>query len=152
MAVLIGQYLRDEREIHPDENAIAEAVEAGISAYVVDGLRKERIKPILDLCVSRFNAFAKLQEELERTKSQLEDRKVIEQFTGIGITITGTGPEGLRDFLDREIARWGEVIRSAKITVNATPTSATTSASANTARERVAVEIDRDGRLVLLTR
>jgi response regulator NasT len=66
-----------------DSASIQASVEAGVSAYIVDGLKKERIKPILDLCVSRFNAFAKLQQELERTKSQLEDRKVIERAKGI---------------------------------------------------------------------
>src|SRR5438309_1812412 len=66
-----------------DSASIQASVEAGVSAYIVDGLKKERIKPILDLCVSRFNAFAKLQEELERTKSQLEDRKIIERAKGI---------------------------------------------------------------------
>jgi response regulator NasT len=45
-----------------DSASIQASVEAGVSAYIVDGLKKERIKPILDLCVSRFNAFAKLQE------------------------------------------------------------------------------------------
>src|SRR6201996_6243529 len=63
--------------------SIQASVEAGVSAYIVDGLKKERIKPILDLCVSRFNAFAKLQEELERTKSALEERKIIEKAKGI---------------------------------------------------------------------
>src|SRR4029450_9937868 len=58
-------------------------VDAGVSAYIVDGLKKERIKPILDLCISRFNAFAKLQDELDRTKSALEDRKVIDRAKGI---------------------------------------------------------------------
>src|SRR3978361_1095378 len=57
-----------------DATSIQEAVEAGVSAYIVDGLKKERIKPILDLCISRFNAFAKLQDELERPKYALEDR------------------------------------------------------------------------------
>src|SRR3954465_4227369 len=72
-----------------DSSSIQASVEAGVSAYIVDGLRKERIKPILDLCVSRFNAFAKLQEELERTKSQLEDRKVIEKAKGILMKVKG---------------------------------------------------------------
>jgi response regulator NasT len=66
-----------------DAASIQASVDAGVSAYIVDGLKKERIKPILDLCVSRFNAFAKLQEELERTKSALEDRKVIDRAKGI---------------------------------------------------------------------
>src|SRR5436189_137694 len=62
-----------------DAASIQASVEAGVSAYIVDGLKKERIKPILDLCISRFNAFAKLQDELDRTKSALEDRKVVER-------------------------------------------------------------------------
>ncbi len=47
-----------------DTAAIEAAVDAGVSAYVVDGLKKERIKPILDMAVSRFNAFSRLQREL----------------------------------------------------------------------------------------
>ena len=59
------------------------AVEAGVSAYVVDGLRKERVKPILDMAISRFNAFARLKRELQDVRGELEDRKVIEQAKGI---------------------------------------------------------------------
>lgn len=62
-----------------DERSISEAVDAGISAYVVDGLRKERIKPILELAVRRFNAFARLQEELHEAKSALAERKAIDR-------------------------------------------------------------------------
>src|SRR6476659_5158279 len=54
-----------------DAASIQASVDAGVSAYIVDGLKKERIKPILDLCISRFNAFSKLQDELDRTKSAL---------------------------------------------------------------------------------
>src|ERR1044072_1201362 len=66
-----------------DAASIQASVDAGVSAYIVDGLKKERIKPILDLCISRFNAFARLQSELERAKSALEDRKVIDRAKGI---------------------------------------------------------------------
>lgn len=66
-----------------DAASIQASVEAGVSAYVVDGLKKERVKSILDLCVSRFNAFAKLQGELERAKSDLEERKTIDRAKGI---------------------------------------------------------------------
>ena len=40
-----------------DRASIEAAVEAGVSAYVVDGLRRDRVKPILDMAVSRFNAY-----------------------------------------------------------------------------------------------
>ena len=58
-----------------DAATIAAAIDAGVSAYIVDGLRKDRVKPILDMTISRFNAFAKLKKELETAKSQLDDRK-----------------------------------------------------------------------------
>jgi response regulator NasT len=66
-----------------DRASIEAAVDAGVSAYIVGGLRKERVQNILDLCVSRFNSFAKLESELERARSALEDRKVIDRAKGI---------------------------------------------------------------------
>lgn len=66
-----------------DTSSIEAAVAAGVSAYVVDGLRKERVKPILDMAISRFNAFSKLKRELQEARSELEDRKLIEQAKGI---------------------------------------------------------------------
>lgn len=62
-----------------DDRSIAESVEAGISAYVVDGLRKDRIKPVLELAVRRFNAFARLQNELTEAKSALAERKTLDR-------------------------------------------------------------------------
>jgi response regulator NasT len=66
-----------------DGAMIEKAVEAGVSAYVVDGLKKERVKPILDMAISRFNAFSRLTRELEQARSELEDRKIIDQAKGI---------------------------------------------------------------------
>jgi len=66
-----------------DTQTIKEAVEAGVSAYIVDGLRKERVKAILDMAVSRFNAFRQLNEDLERARQELEERKLIERAKGI---------------------------------------------------------------------
>lgn len=99
-----------------DSASIQASVEAGVSAYIVDGLKKERIKPILDLCVSRFNAFAKLQEELERTKSQLEDRKIIERAKGILMKVKGLAEDEayvlLRSTAMREKKKIGEIAQS----------------------------------------
>jgi two-component system, response regulator / RNA-binding antiterminator len=66
-----------------DSAEIEAAVEAGVSAYVVDGLRKERVKAILDMAISRFNAFARLSRELEEARSALEDRRIIERAKAI---------------------------------------------------------------------
>jgi response regulator NasT len=72
-----------------DSASIQASVDAGVSAYIVDGLKKERIKPILDLCISRFNAFSRLQNELDRTKSALEERKVIDRAKGMLMKLKG---------------------------------------------------------------
>ncbi|MFL1877106.1 ANTAR domain-containing response regulator [Hansschlegelia beijingensis] len=66
-----------------DAISIDRAIDAGVSAYVVDGLKKERIKPILDTTISRFNAFSRLRTELEQAKGQLEERKIIDRAKGI---------------------------------------------------------------------
>ncbi len=72
-----------------DSASIEAAVEAGVSAYIVDGLKKERMQPILQTCISRFNAFRKLREELEEARSQLEDRKIIDRAKGIVMRLKG---------------------------------------------------------------
>jgi response regulator NasT len=66
-----------------DAAMINAAVDAGVSAYVVDGLRKERVKSIVDVSISRFNAFARLREELAAAQGQLADRKAIDQAKGM---------------------------------------------------------------------
>ncbi len=66
-----------------DKATIEAAIDAGVSAYIVDGLKKERVKPILEMTVSRFRAFDRLRTELEETKSALAERKVIEKAKGI---------------------------------------------------------------------
>jgi len=66
-----------------DTDTIRRAVESGVGAYVVDGVRKERVKTILDTAVSHFNTFNRLRDELERANQQLEERKLIERAKGI---------------------------------------------------------------------
>jgi two-component system, response regulator / RNA-binding antiterminator len=66
-----------------DRATIAAAMEAGVSAYIVDGLKQERVRAILDMTISRFSVFDRLRSELEETKSALKERKVIEKAKGI---------------------------------------------------------------------
>ena len=69
-----------------DSISIRDAMLAGVSAYVVDGLKKERVKHILDMCVQRFEIFSRMEEELHEAKTALADRKVIERAKGILMT------------------------------------------------------------------
>lgn len=84
-----------------DSDAVAAAIDAGVSAYVVDGLRKDRIKPLLDITISRFNAFHRLQEELSEAKSALQERKLIEQAKAILMRQNGIDEESAYALLRR---------------------------------------------------
>jgi response regulator NasT len=66
-----------------DSATVQAAIDAGVSAYIVDGLRKERVKSILDVTISRFHAFDRLQNELTQARSALDERKLIEQAKAI---------------------------------------------------------------------
>jgi response regulator NasT len=68
-----------------DGNAdtIRAAIEAGVSAYVVDGLTPERIKPVVDVAIARFTQFQDLRSQLDKAKSSLAERKLVERAKGI---------------------------------------------------------------------
>lgn len=69
------------------------AIDAGVSAYIVDGLKKERVNQIVDLTISRFNAFSRLQSELSEAKTALSERKTIERAKGILMQARGMSEE-----------------------------------------------------------
>ena len=62
-----------------DSETIEKAMRAGVSAYVVDGLQAGRIKSIMDVAVARFREFQALKTELEKTRNQLADRKILDE-------------------------------------------------------------------------
>ena len=62
-----------------DDESIAASIDAGVSSYVVDGLAAHRIKPLIDVAVRRFNAFARLQADLDAARGQLAERETIDQ-------------------------------------------------------------------------
>jgi response regulator NasT len=63
--------------------AIRKAVHAGVNAYVVDGLSPERVSPIVETALARFEAFQAVKDELEKTRSRLSERKLVERAKGI---------------------------------------------------------------------
>jgi response regulator NasT len=62
-----------------DPAMTAAAVNAGVSAYVVDGLRADRIKPVLDLAVERFQSVASMQKQLDEARAALAERRIIDR-------------------------------------------------------------------------
>ena len=66
-----------------DRDSISAAINAGVSAYIADGLQTDRVKAIMDTAIAQFDAFHSLRTELEKTKIQLSERKVVEKAKGM---------------------------------------------------------------------
>ena len=103
-----------------DQSMIEAAVEAGVSAYIVDGLKKERVRPIVDTAISRFAAFDRLRRELVDAKSQLAERKTIDRAKGILMRSKGISEEAAYQLLrktamnqNRKIAQVAESLVTA---------------------------------------
>lgn len=78
---------------HSDEQLTRAAIEAGVSAYVVDGLRPDRIKPILDAAIARFHMIQRLRTELIATRAALEERKIIDRAKAVLMKARGIDEE-----------------------------------------------------------
>ena len=74
---------------HSDAAMMQAAVDAGVSAYVIDGLKAERVKSVVDVAIARFNAFARLQRELADARTELAERKLIDRAKGIVMKAKG---------------------------------------------------------------
>jgi len=84
-----------------DDETTAAAIEAGVSAYVVNGLQRERIKPIVDAAVARFHMFSRMRTELAATKAALAERKTIDRAKGVLMKAKGLSEEEAYGLLRR---------------------------------------------------
>ncbi|GKT01706.1 ANTAR domain-containing protein [Acidovorax sp. SUPP3434] len=66
-----------------DPSHVRQAVAAGVSAYIVAGLSPQRIRPILDVAMARFQHEQALRSELADARSELKDRKTIDRAKGL---------------------------------------------------------------------
>ena len=62
---------------------IAEAIDAGVSAYVSDTLTQERVQNVMDVAIARFSSYSKLKAELNAAQNALEERKLTDRAKGI---------------------------------------------------------------------
>ncbi|MDT4329400.1 ANTAR domain-containing response regulator [Methylomonas sp. MED-D] len=72
---------------------INKVIKAGVSAYIVDGLEAKRIKSIVDIAIARFKEHQALKDELKKTKTQLEDRKLVDRAKAILMKSQGFSEE-----------------------------------------------------------
>jgi len=70
-----------------------EAIRAGVSAYMLEGIKQSQIMPIVEVAMARFKEFQALQKELEDTRSKLAERKIIEKAKGLVMTRKGLDEE-----------------------------------------------------------
>ena len=98
------------------EGDVVRAIQAGVSAYVVDGLRPDRVRPVVDAAVSRYRAFAELRAELDQTRSALAERRDVDRAKALLMARRGIGEDEayrmLRDRAMNERRRIGEVARA----------------------------------------
>ena len=76
-----------------DSARIKAALSAGITAYIVDGLRAERVKTVLDVAYARFELDQQLRAELDATKLKLAERKIVERAKGLLMQARGIGED-----------------------------------------------------------
>lgn len=76
-----------------EDSVMRAAIEAGVSAYVVDGLTRERLRPVLLAAIARFHMVARLRSELAATKAALEERKTIDRAKGMLMKAKGIGED-----------------------------------------------------------
>lgn len=83
-SVPVVMFAEDQRT-----ETINQVIKAGVSAYIVDGLEPKRLKAIIDVAIARFKEQQELKDELKKTKTQLEDRKLIDRAKAILIKSQG---------------------------------------------------------------
>jgi len=76
-----------------DTTHVRDAIAAGVTAYVVAGMAPDRVKPVLDVAMARFQHEESLRRELADARSELSDRKLIDRAKGILISRHGLSEE-----------------------------------------------------------
>lgn len=82
-------------------NAIREALRAGVSAYIVDGIEPARVRAIIEVAIARFEAFQRMREDLAEAQLKLRERKLVERAKGLLMTKRGLSEEAAYQALRR---------------------------------------------------
>ncbi len=98
-----------------DSGTINQAINAGVSAYITDGLEGKRVKPIMEVTIARFREYQALRDELAQARDSLEERKDIDRAKALLIKRQGMSEEeahqALRKLAMDQGKKLGEVAR-----------------------------------------
>jgi response regulator NasT len=94
-----------------DGSLAREAVRAGVSAYIVDGLTEARVRPVLEVAIERFRLVDELRRELEKSKADLAARKVVEKAKGILMAQRGMSENDAYTALRNMAMKQGKTLR-----------------------------------------
>lgn len=76
-----------------DQGFITDAIRAGVTAYQAEDISPTRVRAAIDIAVAQFSAFNELREQLDDTRRQLEERKLVEKAKGLLMSVHGVGEE-----------------------------------------------------------
>lgn len=93
-----------------DADLMKDAIEAGVSAYVVAGLQKDRIKPVMDAAIARFAMVSRIRKELDTTKAALAERKMVDRAKGLLMNARGLSEDDAYALLRRTAMDQGKKI------------------------------------------
>lgn len=93
-----------------DDSVMRAAIEAGVSAYVVGGLSRERVEPVMQAAIARFHVVSRLRAELAATKSALEERKLVDRAKGMLMKAKGISEEEAYGALRRTAMAQGKKV------------------------------------------
>tara|TARA_E500000305_G_scaffold88478_1_gene75221 strand:- start:45 stop:647 length:603 start_codon:yes stop_codon:yes gene_type:complete len=103
-----------------DDDAIAASIDAGVSAYVVNGLASHRIKSVLDLAVRRFEAFSRLQSDLAEARGKLAERDMVDKAKRIIMDSKGVSePEAYSELRRKAMSSSKRIAQIAEAVVTA---------------------------------
>ena len=103
-----------------DEEAIGASIDAGVSVYVVDGFAANRIRPVVDLALRRFSAFARLQAELDAAQGKLAEREAVDKAKRILMQSKGVGePEAYAELRRKALSSNRRIAEIAEAVVTA---------------------------------
>lgn len=103
-----------------DEDSIAASIDAGVSAYVVDGLSAKRIQPLLQTTIQRFQAYARLETELAEAQGKLAERDTVDKAKRILMNTKGvTEPQAYAELRQKAMSSNRRIVEIADAVVTA---------------------------------